>query len=27
LKYEELEISEVRRPFEGKVHCSFFGPF
>jgi len=27
LKYEALEISEVRVPFERKVHYSFFGPF
>jgi len=26
LKYEALEISEVRGPFKGKVHYSFFGP-
>jgi len=29
LKYEALEISEVRGPFETKVlmHYSYFGPF
>jgi len=26
LKYEALEISEVRGPFERKVHYSYFGP-
>jgi len=26
LKYEALEISEFRGPFERKVHDSFFGP-
>ena len=26
LKYEALEISEVRGPFERKVHCSYCGP-
>jgi len=26
LKYEALEISEVRGPFERKVHSSYFGP-
>jgi len=26
LKYEAIEISEFREPFERKVHYSFFGP-
>jgi len=26
LKYEALEISDVRVPFERKVHCSYFRP-
>jgi len=26
LKYEALEISEVRGPLERKVHYSYFGP-
>jgi len=26
LEYEAVEISEVRGPFEGKVHYSYFGP-
>jgi len=26
LEYEALEISEVKGPFERKVHCSCFGP-
>jgi len=26
LKYEALEISEVKGTFERKVHCSYFGP-